>query len=134
MRLTKNITDKELFCKCTYPDCTHKQLFTQSQDLAQTIQDCVDHFARLNSRTVKVIINCANRCQQHNADVGGSPKSQHIEGIAADIVLIFGDGSKINPNDVASYFENRFIRSHGVGRYSSFTHIDIRKNTARWKS
>jgi len=134
MKLTKNISEKELFCKCTYPDCTHKTLFPQSQDLAQTIQDCVDHFARSQNRNVKVIINCANRCPQHNEDVGGSPKSQHVEGIAADIVLIYSDGERIPPNLVASYFEHRYLRSHGVGRYSSFTHIDIRKNTARWKS
>ena len=32
-----------------------------------------------------VIITSGYRCQDHNANVGGAPKSKHVDGIAADI-------------------------------------------------
>lgn len=36
---------------------------------------------------VPIHVNCAYRCPKHNAEVGGVPNSQHIEGTAADITI-----------------------------------------------
>lgn len=34
-----------------------------------------------------VHVNCGYRCPKHNAEVGGVPNSQHVEGTAADITI-----------------------------------------------
>ena len=36
---------------------------------------------------VPVHVNCGYRCPKHNAEVGGVPNSQHVEGTAADITI-----------------------------------------------
>lgn len=74
-----------------------------------------------------VRINSGCRCPDWNKKQGGSPKSQHLTGKAADIVV-----SGVSPADVADYAEK--INAGGIGRYSTFTHIDSRTHKARWGS
>jgi len=80
-----------------------------------------------------VIVNCAYRCPSHNAEVGGVPNSQHIDGTGADISV---DG--VDEETVAQTAENCLAEmgiEGGVGRYPSqlFTHVDTRGYTARWE-
>lgn len=75
-----------------------------------------------------VTINSACRCPAHNESVGGSPKSQHLFGRAADIVV-----SGVNPTTVYSYINGRHPNEFGLGSYDTFTHIDSRSDgPARW--
>lgn len=73
-----------------------------------------------------VHINDACRCKQHNADVGGAPLSFHLLAKAADVTV-----KGIPPSEVASYLERRYPTSHGVFRYRTFTHVDVRAKKAR---
>ncbi len=132
MKLTKNISREELYCKCTYADCDMKKPLPTHQLLAEQLQDGVDHFATVMGHPVYIRINCCNRCKRHNFDVGGEDKSKHMEGIAADIVLYVDGGSRIAPSLVAEYFERKYKTTHGIGRYKTFTHFDTRENKARW--
>ena len=62
------------------------------------------------------------RCPAHNEHVGGSRLSQHKLGRAADIIV-----KDIEPDDVANYLDS--VMEHGgIGRYSTFTHLDTRTN------
>lgn len=73
-----------------------------------------------------VMINSACRCATYNKKVGGAQKSQHTRGLAADIEVM-----NVSPNTVADYLE----KEHGtcsIGRYDTFTHIDVRDIPARW--
>jgi uncharacterized protein YcbK (DUF882 family) len=74
-----------------------------------------------------VYINDACRCVVHNAKVGGAPTSQHLIGKAADM-----RSAALTPDQVADFFEQQFPNSHGIGRYDTFTHIDVRAKKARW--
>ena len=79
-----------------------------------------------------VKINSAYRCPKHNAKVGGAEKSQHLTGLAADIVC-----DTVPPRMLANIVEELMkdgrIPNGGIGRYDSFTHVDIRSNgPARW--
>lgn len=74
-----------------------------------------------------VIVTSGKRCEEHNHKVGGSKKSKHLEGIAADIVV---DG--IKPRVVFGYLVTVFPNSYGIGLYDGHVHIDVRKNKARW--
>jgi uncharacterized protein YcbK (DUF882 family) len=59
--------------------------------------------------------------------VGGAPNSRHRHADAADIVV-----SQVPPSNVADYLESKDPGRWGLGRYSSFTHIDTRGYSARW--
>lgn len=67
------------------------------------------------------------RCYSHNKDIGGKPNSQHLKGNAADIVCM-----RVMPADVADAIDKLWPRSHGLGRYLTFTHFDVREQCARW--
>lgn len=77
-----------------------------------------------------VTITSGNRCKMHNRTCGGSSRSQHLVGTAADIVV-----KDIAPSTVANYIESKFVPG-GLGRYEGFTHVDVRdigdRKPARW--
>lgn len=89
--------------------------------LTMVLQRIRAHFNR------PVTINSGYRTYARNKAVGGVKYSQHQYGIAADIVV-----SGIAPKDVADYAETLMPNTGGIGRYSTFTHIDVRREKSRW--
>ena len=119
MRLSKNFVLHEMQCQCGCGfDGIHAELIAVLQDVA-------DHFQGV------VTVNSGCRCEVHNKNVGGSPNSQHLKGTAADIKVLYSPG-EIDPSTVADYLEKKYSNTYGIGRYNTFTHIDVRKNKARW--
>jgi uncharacterized protein YcbK (DUF882 family) len=57
----------------------------------------------------------------------GAKNSQHLKGTAADIVV-----KGITPERVAKYAETLLPKSGGIGRYKTFTHVDVRSVKSRW--
>lgn len=90
-------------------------------DLVAILQQIRDHFGKA------VTITSAYRTAVHNKKVGGASYSQHLYGTAADIKV-----SGVAASAVADYAEALLPTSGGVGRYSTWTHIDVRKVKARW--
>lgn len=76
---------------------------------------------------VPVTITSGVRCRQHNANVNGASRSQHMLGNAADIKV-----RGVDPVDVYEYADEEFGKSGGVGLYKSFTHVDVRSTKSRW--
>lgn len=74
-----------------------------------------------------VYVNSGVRCATHNQNVGGATSSQHLKGTAADISV-----EGIAPSRVATYAETLLPKTGGIGRYSTFTHVDVRKTRSRW--
>lgn len=75
-----------------------------------------------------ISINCGCRCAKHNAETKDSAKnSKHVLGIAADIVV-----KGVKPANVAAFCEKTWNTEGGVGRYNTFTHVDVRPVVARW--
>ena len=72
----------------------------------------------------KITITSGYRTAKHNAAVGGSNKSYHLWGMAADIQV-----AGMTPAAV-----NHFLKSWsgGLGVYPNHTHVDIRPNKTRW--
>lgn len=73
-----------------------------------------------------IVIRSGYRCPKHNEKVGGAPKSQHLYGKAADIMV-----QGITPSEVANIAEAIFYDG-GLGRYKEFTHVDSRGKRTRW--
>jgi uncharacterized protein YcbK (DUF882 family) len=92
-----------------------------SPKLVEVLQQIRDHFG------VPITVNSAYRTPNHNKSVGGTATSQHLYGLAADIVV-----SGIAPAKVAAYAETLLKNTGGIGIYSDFTHIDVRFEKSRW--
>jgi len=80
-----------------------------------------------------ILINSWYRDPEYNETIGGVSHSMHITLGAADIVKIGWE-----PSDMADLLENSpYKKLLGVGRYESFTHVDVRgmigrSSPARW--
>lgn len=74
-----------------------------------------------------VTINSAYRTPSHNKKVGGTTYSQHLYGMAADIVV-----KGVSPKTVAKYVETLMPKKGGIGIYKTFVHVDIRTEKSRW--
>lgn len=93
-----------------------------SHTLVEVLQKIRDHFG------APVTINSAYRTPGKNKAVGGAAYSQHLYGTAADISV-----KGVKPSDVATYAESLLSQYGGVGRYATFTHVDVRATKSRWK-
>jgi uncharacterized protein YcbK (DUF882 family) len=116
IQVSKNFKSTEFDCKCK----GYCSITLIDSKLVHCLQQIREHF---NS---PVIINSGFRCARHNRDVGGARGSQHLYGRAADIVV-----KGVKPSVVADYCEA--IGMGGIGRYTTFTHIDVRDKKARWQ-
>ena len=90
-------------------------------DLVDILQNVRDHFGKA------VTITSAFRTASHNKKVGGATYSQHLYGKAADIKV-----SGVAASVVADFAETLMPNTGGIGRYSTFTHVDVRKVKSRW--
>ena len=114
-RLSSNFKVSEFACK----DGSDAVLVAPR--LVMVLQTIRDHFG------TAVTISSGYRTPQYNATVGGVAQSQHCYGTAADIKV---SGQK--PETVAAYARKIMPDWGGVGKYSSFTHIDVREGKADW--
>ena len=124
MQLTKDFNKKEFDCK----DGSEMPInvLQNIKKLAENLQVLRDFIGK------KITINSGYRSQKYNATIkNASPKSQHILGNAADIVV-----QGMTPKKVAQFIENLIkegkMKQGGVGIYDTFTHYDIRGARARW--
>ena len=114
--MTKNFSRAEFTCKC---GCGSDDV---NPKLVNALQKLRDKAGRA------IIINDAVRCPKHNAEVGGVRNSQHILGSAADIRI-----EGMAPSKVADLAETiPEFANCGIGRYKTFTHVDVRGHRARW--
>ena len=70
-------------------------------------------------------ISCAYRCPAHNAEVGGVPNSQHVDGTAADVQTPNYNHCN-TPEQLKWYCEQ--IGFDGIGLYDWGCHVDVRDN------
>jgi uncharacterized protein YcbK (DUF882 family) len=123
MKLTTNFSLSEFHSNdgVLVPDI----LLCNVEKLAKALQVIRDHFQR------RIDINSGYRSVAHNKAVGGAPRSTHLEGMGADIVV-----QGYSPIVVAATIERLIaegkIPKGGLHAYNTFTHYDIRGTNARW--
>lgn len=101
--------------------CWHCKKVKPNSELIAVLELVRVHFNK------PVTITSSYRCPEHNMNVGGTPKSKHLEGIAADIQV-----KDTDPIIVYQFLDTIFPNSYGIGSYNSFTHVDTRSIKARW--
>lgn len=114
--LSKNFSRDEFKCNCG--EC---EQVGPPQELVDVLQDVRDHFGRA------VVINSGHRCPAYNRRVGGAFRSQHLTGKAADFNV-----AGHSPVEVQEYLLDKYGGRYGIGRYNTFTHVDVRPGPARW--
>jgi uncharacterized protein YcbK (DUF882 family) len=126
MKLTDNFSKSEFNCKCgcEMPNYVLDNIKLLAIQL-QTIREYVGQPIKINS---------AYRCELHNSIIGGVKTSQHILGKASDITI-----NTFTPDEVVDVIENLLVNEMlgsfyigGLGRYNTFTHLDIIDYKARW--
>lgn len=115
-KLSPNFQVKEFACK----DGTDPIFI--SPELVAVLQKIRSHFGKA------VTITSAFRTAKHNKAVGGATYSQHLYGTAADIKV-----KGVTPKQVAAYAETLLPGTGGIGIYSTFVHVDVRRTKSRWK-
>ena len=123
--MTKNFSISEFECKggnCKMTADVKNNVFKLAEQL-QILRDKVKKPIKINS---------AFRCANYNDNViKGAKYSQHKLGKAADIVVI-----GMTPNEVhklvCEMVECGELNFGGIGKYNTFTHLDIRDKKSRW--
>lgn len=78
-QLSEHLSHHEVRCRCKYPQCNHTLIHSTIIEAFETL--------RQKSGNHSLSITSGYRCQMHNDDVGGTPKSMHKRGLALDIVI-----------------------------------------------
>lgn len=115
IKLSTHFSRREFACKC---GCGFNVV---DAELLYVLEALRDYFA------APISITSGARCVKHNAAEGGASSSKHLLGIAADIKI-----QGVSPDAVADWLEKTFPDCYGIGRYNSWTHIDVRAVKARW--
>lgn len=118
MRLSEHFDSWEFACRC---GCGQMQVDPRLVAALEALRGALGLPIRINS---------AYRCKAHNKAVGGVTESQHTRGRAADITV-----EGMAPEEVAAAAEKIEGFSYGgIGRYKTFTHVDVRTSgKARWR-
>lgn len=112
--MSKHFSKKEFACPCC-----NKVIV--SNHLMAALELCRAEFM------APVIINSGYRCKTHNDFVKGSKESKHMLGIAADFTIL-----NATTDDIYDYLNMTFPKCYGIGKYSTWIHLDVRPERARW--
>ena len=104
--MSLHFSDYEFKCPC----CGEIKV---DKSLIYLLEIIREHFQK------PVEITSGYRCESNNRKVGGDVDSKHLLGQAADIVI-----NGVNPVDICTYAE-KINKYGGLGRYNTFTHLDI---------
>lgn len=114
-QIAKNFFRDEFACRC---GCGFDTVDHRLVEGLQRLRDIMQ---------APIHINSACRCPEHNAAVGGAPKSQHLLGKAADIKM---DGYTSEEVSDFAKLLGEFANS-GIIIYDTFTHVDVRNGKYR---
>ena len=94
----------------------------------QSLVDALEAFRTLAGKPV--IVSSAYRCPQHNAEAGGAGRSEHVEGLAADIRVESMAATQMEA------LARKIPAIRGIGRndHQQYIHVDVRPalTVARW--
>lgn len=113
-RVSDNFMSSEYQCKCNGL-CSFAEI---EEELIEAVQSLRAMFKG------PLHITSAYRCAGHNDNVGGVENSTHVRGMAVDIVCDDLDRLALIIEGVYPEFS--------IGRYDTFIHFDIRRDSRRW--
>lgn len=116
--LTKHFRDSEFSCRCRRPECDAKPMNMDFMTMLEAMREAWGK---------AMLTTSGQRCSVWNTKMGGAPKSQHLEGRAAD----FWFQDPVELRQFVDLAEKQGFRGIGKGRH--LVHIDNRVGEpARW--
>ena len=101
-------------------------------DVLENVKKLAGYLQILRDHLDKSIkINSGYRSPAHNKKINGKPKSIHLLGLAADIV-VSGMSPKEVFKEVEKLQQEGKLPEGGLSAYDTFLHIDFRGKNARW--
>ena len=120
-QLSQHINAQELRCKCggTHSITVNTDLIDRIEKLLGVVADAY----KVNVKDVHINISSANRCKQHDINVGGSGWGMHALGKAFDFNVTV-NGSAVNSMVLACIAQE--IGFTGIGRITGdYIHCDV---------
>lgn len=115
-RVSKNFSSREFDCKCKLKSCEETLIDTDHVIRLQILRNLVGPLK----------VTSAYRCTEHNRNVGGGTRSQHLLGTATDLQPLKTTLSKL-------FKMAKIIDFPGIGDYPTFVHTDSRDGRkSRW--
>lgn len=109
---SENFTVKEFACRCGCGELNDTPESKNARELLQKLRTAWGN---------PLVINCNNRCPEHNNAVGGVSHSQHLLAVAFDISTRDMDNDKILC--LVKLAKDTGFR--GFGLYNTFLHLDV---------
>lgn len=107
---SRNFNDWEFRCTCGKCDGT------VTDELVDKLQQTRDYFG------LPITISSGFRCEDKNIEVGGAPRSYHMQGLACDI-----DVSDYTSQELYMLLQAIFAVGYtGIGIGKNWIHLDIR--------
>lgn len=121
--ISKHISRHEMECNC---GCGFSAC---DKELVEVVEDCLAYFESLAGERLYLTVTGPNRCIDYNrAILSAAKNSMHTKGLAMDFKI-----SRVHPEDVANYLEQKYPTKYGIGRYIGRTHLDVRPGEPkRW--
>lgn len=104
-------------CKCRC-GCGLCNVTPQLLDLAEKVRSILQ---------TPMIVTSVCRCREHNAKVGGSPRSKHLSGLAMDFYCKRLSPQAVYDAVVRAWENGELSELGGVGVYDWGIHIDTEK-------
>jgi uncharacterized protein YcbK (DUF882 family) len=121
-QLTPNFSQEEFACHC----CGALPTLASITRLVLPLQELRNIISFNLSKDCPIIINSGYRCVINNKFCGGSPKSMHLQGLAADIRC-----PELSIPELHAYCL-KIHEFRGIGIYTSWIHVDLRTKPATW--
>lgn len=105
------------------------------QELVTVLEYVRSHFGGVYG-VVRIDVVSGCRCPNRNKAVGGSPWSQHMYYRAADFHVMYKLSrdlwGQVDTAEVDAYLRSEYPGKYGIGVYTTWNHIDVRRKEARW--
>lgn len=107
-RISKHFLEKEFACPCC------KQVVVDVR-LVEALEKL-----RVACGNKPIIVSSGYRCNKHNKAIGGAPRSYHLKGMAADVMINGMTGKEI------AHRAQTIQEFNGIGIGSIWAHVDVR--------
>ena len=113
------------------PFILNKEIVIAAIEIEQKIINTAQYLDRVRAilGNKPLIINSWYRPAGENLRVGGSRLSRHQFGDGVDFVSYY-----LHPHKIYKLLDSWHGAKGGLGKYYSFTHLDLRGEKARWSS
>jgi len=122
MKLSIHFNSSEFAC---YDKCGFDSVDPKLISLLEFIR------SKVGDRVITITPRGGCRCPNQNTKSGGKPHSQHLLGKAADITIAGMSAHEVHTL-ISKLHTDGLAHVGGLGKYATFTHVDVREGVARW--